>query len=156
MQLDQLAECQNAHLRIEAGAQISAVRISPDATACAVTTVDGDFVFYITENGAASVAHSVRPVQNQYVNEILFLDNLLRNDPNGEGPFWKYVVLVSDQGRRLGIYSCYNWECVAKLRFESAVQASRLDVSIDPSARFIYLADYEGSVSALSLVSASL
>jgi hypothetical protein len=37
-----------------------------------------------------------------------------------------------------------NWECIAKVRFESA-QLTRLDVQMDPTARYIYLIDYENS-----------
>uniref|UniRef100_A0A1I7S6U1 Ge1_WD40 domain-containing protein n=1 Tax=Bursaphelenchus xylophilus TaxID=6326 RepID=A0A1I7S6U1_BURXY len=139
-ELDVNSEC---FIQIQTESNISAVRISPDATACAVTTTSGEFIFYILENHQGREAHNLHPLKNLYVNDMLFLDNLQRNGNNSDGPYWKYVVLISDNGRRLGIYSCYNWECVGKLRFESGT--SKLDATIDPTARFIYLADYETS-----------
>ena len=96
-------------------------------------------------------ATAIRPLPNAYVEDLHFLDNVTRRKRDiSKDQFWKHVVLVSDSGRRLAIYSCYTWECVAKLRVETSSDAGRLDVSLDPTARYIYLLDYDSSVSAVS------
>ncbi|CAD5205551.1 unnamed protein product [Bursaphelenchus okinawaensis] len=143
VQLSEFSVNSEHFVQIQTETDISAVKISPDATACAVTTVSGEFIFYILENFQGREAHNLHPLKNLYVNDMLFLDNLNKTEDNCDGPYWKYVVLISDNGRRLGIYSCYNWECVGKLRFESGT--SKLDAILDKTARFVYLADYENS-----------
>jgi len=38
-----------------------------------------------------------------------------------------------------------NWQCLGKLRFESANQIGHFETSIDPTARFLFVIDYETS-----------
>lgn len=52
------------------------VRLSPDATAIAVATMDCHVSFYVIDNGRTRFANRVRPLPNNYVEEIIFLDNL--------------------------------------------------------------------------------
>lgn len=87
----------------------------------------------------------MKPLPNSHIEDMLFLDNCSERTRNtARDPFWKHVVLVSDNSRRLAIYDCCNWECIAKLRFESS-QLTCLDIQLDPTARYIYLVDYEAS-----------
>lgn len=126
----------------------------------------------VTATNSARVAHSLRPLPNACVEvngekgnrcacrllqDMLFLDNISKTHRDiGSDPFWKHVLFVSDSGRRLVVYSCYNWESVAKLRVETASDSSRLEVSIDPTARYIYLVDYDSSVRLFWLVAAMI
>ncbi|KAI6174914.1 Ge1-WD40 domain-containing protein [Aphelenchoides bicaudatus] len=132
-------------ISIDTDSEITSVRISPDATAFAITCTDGNLIFYIIENGVARKTHKMMLLPNTYVEDMLFLDNCVQQPRNtAKDLFWKHVILVSDSGRRLAIYDCVNWECIAKIRFESN-QLTKLDVHMDPTARYIYLTDYENS-----------
>ena len=65
--------------------------------------------------------------------------------------FWKYAVIVNEEGHRLELYESEHWECIGKLRFHSADRLSNFVVTADPSARFLFLADYDAAVSFSSL-----
>jgi F0F1-type ATP synthase membrane subunit b/b' len=53
------------------------------------------------------------------------------------------VVVSSDNGRRLAVFDCDNWECLGKLRFESSTQIQRFEISVEPTGRFVFVADYD-------------
>uniref|UniRef100_A0A183V3A2 Ge1_WD40 domain-containing protein n=1 Tax=Toxocara canis TaxID=6265 RepID=A0A183V3A2_TOXCA len=59
--------------------------------------------------------------------------------------FWKFAIAANDGGRRLDLYESESWRCIGRLRFESADRLSRFSVSVDPSARFLFLADYDAA-----------
>ena len=61
--------------------------------------------------------------------------------------YWKYAAISSDNGRRISIFDCDNWELVGKLRFESSTTSSKLEMTLDATARFLFITDYDASVS---------
>ncbi|KAI1711168.1 WD40 region of ge1, enhancer of mRNA-decapping protein domain-containing protein [Ditylenchus destructor] len=135
-------EVSGAYLSITLDSEITSVRLSPDATAVAVATIDGNISFYVVEADKTRFANSVAPLPNHYAEELLFLDNL--NIQNQE-QFWKFVVISSDSGRRLSVFDCDNWGCLGKLRFESPNQINRLELLADPTSQFLFVADYDAS-----------
>uniref|UniRef100_A0A183C409 Ge1_WD40 domain-containing protein n=1 Tax=Globodera pallida TaxID=36090 RepID=A0A183C409_GLOPA len=129
-------------LSVMLDSRISACRISPDATALAVATFDGFLSFFVVEEDALQLASRIKPLNNNHIEELIFLDNLFLNT---QEQFWKYVTLTSDNGRRLAIFDCDTWECLAKLRFECANQVGRMEILVEPSSHFLFLIDYDAS-----------
>jgi len=117
--------------------EITACKISPDATALVVTGSDGELAFFVIEqfDDDIQIASNCRPLANNPIEELIFLDSL-----------WKTVVLSSDNGRRLAIFDCDNWQCMAKLRFESPNQVTRMELLAEPNMHFLFVADYDLSV----------
>uniref|UniRef100_A0A915MMA4 Enhancer of mRNA-decapping protein 4 WD40 repeat region domain-containing protein n=1 Tax=Meloidogyne javanica TaxID=6303 RepID=A0A915MMA4_MELJA len=114
--------------------EITACKISPDATALVVTGSDGELAFFVIEqfDDDIQIASNCRPLANNPIEELIFLDSL-----------WKTVVLSSDNGRRLAIFDCDNWQCMAKLRFESPNQVTRMELLAEPNMHFLFVADYD-------------
>uniref|UniRef100_A0A914HN05 Enhancer of mRNA-decapping protein 4 WD40 repeat region domain-containing protein n=1 Tax=Globodera rostochiensis TaxID=31243 RepID=A0A914HN05_GLORO len=129
-------------LSVMLDSRISACRISPDATALAVATFDGFLSFFVVEEDALQLASRIKPLNNNHIEELIFLDNLFLNT---QEQFWKYVTLTSDNGRRLAIFDCDTWECLAKLRFECPNQVGRMEILVEPSSHFLFLIDYDAS-----------
>ncbi|KAL3072811.1 hypothetical protein niasHS_017785 [Heterodera schachtii] len=129
-------------LSVKLDSRISACRISPDATALAVATLDGFLSFFVIEEDTLQMASRIQPLNNNHIEEIIFLDNLFLNT---QEQFWKYVTLASDNGRRLAIFDCDTWECLAKLRFECPNQVGRMEVLVEPNSHFLFLVDYDMS-----------
>jgi hypothetical protein len=98
-----LGSIQGAVIDVDTESEITSLRISPDATAFAITCVDGNLIFYIIEGGIARKTHNMKLLPNTYVDDMLFMDNCVQKSPRNtaQDPFWKHVVLVSDNGRKL-------------------------------------------------------
>lgn len=132
--------------------------MSADATAVAVSTADGVTAFYVQDGDKFKKAQESNLLPNQYVEDLVFLDNLTQRKEDQYAictfhftrhplrEHWKHVIVGSDSGRRLTLFDCDSWECLGRLRFESPTQINRLEMSIDPSARFVFVADYDASV----------
>ncbi|KAI6207213.1 Ge1-WD40 domain-containing protein [Aphelenchoides fujianensis] len=144
VEVERLDSLPEAMISFETDSQITAVRISPDATACAVATMDGNVTYYVIEDGVPRRANGSIPFPNQHVEEMFFLDNIHRQRDASESP-WKHVVFVSDNGRRLTVFDSYSGEYIARLRFELNSDAHRLDVLMDDSARYLYAVNYDTS-----------
>ncbi|KAI6218910.1 Ge1-WD40 domain-containing protein [Aphelenchoides besseyi] len=133
----------------ETESPVTTLRISPDATACAVATTDGKVTFYVIESEVSRPAHNMIPLPNTHVEEMFFLDNVTRRKRDihdvSVDPLWKHVIFVSDNGRRLEIYNSYTGEPTAKLRFEMDSDASRLEIVLDDTARYLYAINYDTS-----------
>ncbi|KHN88526.1 Enhancer of mRNA-decapping protein 4 [Toxocara canis] len=145
--IDKLVGVSDALIRIPSDNISSAVRtvcISPDATAVAVAQSAGCVSFFIIDGVVARFAHQWQPDSPWPIQDLIFLDNI---DVNSETPeqFWKFAIAANDGGRRLDLYESESWRCIGRLRFESADRLSRFSVSVDPSARFLFLADYDAA-----------
>uniref|UniRef100_A0A0M3JQX1 Ge1_WD40 domain-containing protein n=1 Tax=Anisakis simplex TaxID=6269 RepID=A0A0M3JQX1_ANISI len=133
--IEKLVDVSDALIKIPSENIISTVRsvcISPDATAVAVAQSSGCVSFFIIDGVAARFAHQWTPDSPWPIEDLL-------------EQFWKFAIAANDGGRRLDLYESENWRCIGRLRFESADRLSRFAVSIDPSARFLFLADYDAA-----------
>ncbi|MFH4974918.1 hypothetical protein AB6A40_001627 [Gnathostoma spinigerum] len=139
---DSLIQLPEEHLNTD----VLTVCVSPDATAIAVAQSSGGVSFFIIDGSGegARFAHQWRPVYSWPIQDLLFLDNI---DVNSEAPeqFWKYAIVATDGRRRLDLYESENWKCIARLRFESADRLSHFALTVDPSARFLFVADYDAA-----------
>uniref|UniRef100_F1KWZ1 Enhancer of mRNA-decapping protein 4 n=1 Tax=Ascaris suum TaxID=6253 RepID=F1KWZ1_ASCSU len=145
--IEKLSDVSDALIRIPSeniNSMVRTVCISPDATAVAVAQSAGCVSFFIIDGVVARFAHQWQPHSPWPIQDLIFLDNI---DVNSETPeqFWKFAIAANDGGRRLDLYESENWRCIGHLRFESADRLSRFSVSIDPSARFLFLADYDAA-----------
>ncbi|CAK5058328.1 unnamed protein product [Meloidogyne enterolobii] len=131
---ERIRELKGVMTSVQIESEITACKISPDATALVVTGSDGELAFFVIEqfDDDIQIASSCRPLANNPIEELIFLDSL-----------WKTVVLSSDNGRRLAIFDCDNWQCMAKLRFESPNQVTRMELLAEPNMHFLFVADYD-------------
>lgn len=60
--------------------------------------------------------------------------------------FWKYAIISTEDGKRIQLYDTENWHCIARLLFEPLDQLGKLVLSVHPTAKFIFLTDYEAAV----------
>ena len=135
---DTLQSVPNALLTVSMNSEITSIKLNPDATALAISTIDGKMTFYVLDNGTIRFASNMRPIPTNFVDDFLFLDNLTGENKKNCEQFWKYVVISSDSGRRLSIYNTEDMKCSAKLRFESQNQINKLEILVDPTARYIF------------------
>ncbi|KAH7701546.1 Protein Y44E3A.6 a [Aphelenchoides avenae] len=139
-----LSSIAGAVISFETEHDVTAIRMSADATAVAVSTVDGATAFYVLDGDHFRKAQERTLLPNQYVEDLVFLDNLTQKKEDGLD-HWKHMIVGSDNGRRLTLFDCESWECLGRLRFESPTQINRLEMSIEPSGRFVFVADYDAS-----------
>lgn len=60
--------------------------------------------------------------------------------------FWKYAMTATDDGKRINLYDTENWHCIARLFFEPSDRITKLALGMDPTAKFIFLTDYDAAV----------
>uniref|UniRef100_A0A915ERZ1 Enhancer of mRNA-decapping protein 4 WD40 repeat region domain-containing protein n=1 Tax=Ditylenchus dipsaci TaxID=166011 RepID=A0A915ERZ1_9BILA len=129
-------------LSVTLTSEVTSIKLSPDATAMAVSTVDKNVTFFVVETDKTRFANTVQPMPNHFVEELIFLDNLAVQN---QEQFWKFAVVSSDSGRRLAIFDCDSWQCLGKLRFESPQQINHLELLVDSTANFLFVVDYDAS-----------
>lgn len=122
---------------------VQAVCLSPDATAVAVAHDNGIVTFFILESEGTKFAHRWQPEHGRRIQNLVFLDNI----DNTETPeqFWKYAITSSDDGKRINMYDTENWHCIARIIFEPSDRITKLALGMDPTARFIFLTDYDAA-----------
>ncbi|KAL7073930.1 hypothetical protein ACQ4LE_006853 [Meloidogyne hapla] len=131
---ERIRELKGVMTSVQIESEITACKISPDATALVVAGSDGELAFFVIEqfDDDIQIASNCRPLANNPIEELIFLDSL-----------WKTVVLSSDNGRRLALFDCDHWQCMAKLRFESPNQVTRMELLAEPNMHFLFVADYD-------------
>ena len=139
---------------------ITAASFSPDGTALATASLDGEVKFFqVYMTGASDekprCLHQWSPHRGSPVTSLFFLDN--HKDHSIDAQFWKYAVTGSSHNSELKIWSCESWTCLQTLTFESSVgeddeidneeggeafeRKSKFKAAIDLRAKFIILSD---------------
>jgi WD40 repeat protein len=139
---EELHGIEGALVSIEMDSAVTAAKLSPDSSALVVGTISGKAYFYIVDDTSLKLAQDFTPVPNHFVEDIVFFDNLTTNH---QDCYWKYAAISSDNGRRVSIFDCDNWELVAKLRFEAQNATGKLEMMLDATARFLFIVDYDAS-----------
>jgi hypothetical protein len=139
---EQLHGIEGAIVSIEMDSNVTVAKLSPDSSALVVGTTSGKAYFYIVDDTSLKLAQDFTPVPNHFVEDIVFFDNLTITHQDS---YWKYAAISSDNGRRISIFDCDNWELVAKLRLESQNATSKLEMMLDSAAKFLFIADYDAS-----------
>uniref|UniRef100_A0A915PTM0 Enhancer of mRNA-decapping protein 4 WD40 repeat region domain-containing protein n=1 Tax=Setaria digitata TaxID=48799 RepID=A0A915PTM0_9BILA len=123
--------------------EVQAVCLSPDATAIAVALNCGTVTFFIIDGEGTKFAHRWQPEHGRHIQDLVFLDNITASDTPEQ--FWKYAVISTENGKRIQLYDTENWHCIARLLFEPLDQLGKLALSVHPSAKFIFLTDYDAA-----------
>ncbi|KAL3997425.1 hypothetical protein ACH3XW_10860 [Acanthocheilonema viteae] len=124
-------------------AEVQAVCLSPDATAIAVALNCGTVTFFIIDGEGTKFAHRWQPEHGRHIQDLVFLDNITASDTPEQ--FWKYAIISTENGKRIQLYDTENWHCIARLLFEPLDQLSKLALSVHPTAKFIFLTDYDAA-----------
>ncbi|VDO71868.1 unnamed protein product [Onchocerca flexuosa] len=124
-------------------AEVQAVCLSPDATAIAVALNCGTVTFFIIDGEGTKFAHRWQPEHGRHIQDLVFLDNITASDTPEQ--FWKYAIISTENGKRIQLYDTENWHCIARLLFEPLDQLGKLALSIHPTAKFIFLTDYDAA-----------
>ncbi|EFO26769.1 hypothetical protein LOAG_01716 [Loa loa] len=124
-------------------AEVQAVCLSPDATAIAVALNCGTVTFFIIDGEGTKFAHRWQPEHGRHIQDLVFLDNITASDTPEQ--FWKYAIISTENGKRIQLYDTENWHCIARLLFEPLDQLGKLALSVHPTAKFIFLTDYDAA-----------
>ncbi|XP_014275247.1 enhancer of mRNA-decapping protein 4 [Halyomorpha halys] len=117
---------------------------SPDGTAIATASVDGEckfFQVYMQSDGEPTCLHRWKPHGGKPVTTLFFLDDHKSGNP--EVKFWKYAVTGTDDNSELKLWTCESWKCLQTINFKVANSNRRLKLKacVDLSAGFIFVSD---------------
>ncbi|VDK64320.1 unnamed protein product [Onchocerca ochengi] len=144
--LEQCEKVSDAVMKLpieNSSAEVQAVCLSPDATAIAVALNCGTVTFFIIDGEGTKFAHRWQPEHGRHIQDLVFLDNITASDTPEQ--FWKYAIISTENGKRIQLYDTENWHCIARLLFEPLDQLGKLALSIHPTAKFIFLTDYDAA-----------
>lgn len=117
---------------------------SPDGTAIATASVDGEckfFQVYIQSEGEPTCLHRWKPHGGKPVTTLFFLDDHKSGNP--EVKFWKYAVTGTDDNNELKLWTCESWKCLQTINFKfpNSNRRLKLKACVDLSAGFIFVSD---------------
>ena len=129
---------------------ISDATFSPDGTALATASLDGQVKFFqVYMHGSESprCLHEWSPHDGKPVSSLFFLDNHKNYNPDVQ--FWKYVVTGAQKNSEIKIWSCETWECLQTVNFLPVLKTDQFPgcpqtafkISIDLTSQFLLLSD---------------
>lgn len=125
------------------GDAIRDASFSPDGTALATASADGQVKFFQvymhgTENPRC--LHQWKPHDGQPVSSLFFLDNHRDHQPDEQ--YWKYALTGSNQNTELKLWSCENWTCLQTVQIKpNDGKPVALKAVLDLSAQYLLLSD---------------
>ncbi|CAD5116997.1 DgyrCDS5830 [Dimorphilus gyrociliatus] len=121
---------------------ITDASISPDGTAVATASKDGEVRFhqvYLPEREPAKILHTIVPYAGLSVNAICFLDNHKRNNDEA---FWRFILTMGGpKNNVVKLWNCEKWSCLQTITFDSSADNMRLIGQTDFSSSHLVLAD---------------
>jgi len=128
------------------GGDVVDASFSPDGSALATASGDGQVKFfqvYLHEEGPPRCLHQWSPHGGKPLSCLFFLDDHSSSQPDVQ--FWKYVVTGCSFNTELKVWSCESWTCLQTITFNRQVEDidMRLKVDMDPTARYLVLADID-------------
>ena len=117
---------------------------SPDGTALATASLDGDVKFfqvYMHNNSKPRCLHQWQPHGGKPLSSLFFLDNHKTYNP--EVQFWKFAITGAENNSELKIWSCESWTCIQTIKFTPEVgkQNIILKAGLDLGAGYLLLSD---------------
>lgn len=125
------------------GDSICDASFSPDGTALATASADGQVKFFQvymqgTENPRC--LHQWKPHEGQPVSSLFFLDN--HQDHQTDEQFWKFALTGSSYNTELKLWSCENWKCLQTVQIRPEDKKNiALKAVLDLSAQYLILSD---------------
>ncbi|CAN7939103.1 unnamed protein product [Ixodes hexagonus] len=141
---------------------ITDVAFSPDGTALATASSDGEVGFFQVYTQEADMIprqvpfkgalkrclHRWVPHKQKPISCLFFLDNVKSCSP--ETQFWRFALTGADHNTELKLWSCMTWACLQTIRFlvapDDPGQLPAFKAEIDPSASYLVLSDIHRKV----------
>lgn len=116
---------------------------SPDGTAIATTSLDGDIKFfqvYMQNGGKPRCLHQWQPHGGKPLSSLFFLDN--RKNYSPETQFWKFAVTGANDNSELKLWSCESWTCLQTIHFTPrSNERIKLKACLDLASGYLLLSD---------------
>lgn len=117
---------------------------SPDGTALATASLDGDVKFfqvYMHNGSKPRCLHQWQPHGGKPLSSLFFLDNHKTYNP--EVQFWKFAITGAENNSELKIWSCESWTCLQTIKFtpEAGKKDIVLKAGLDLGAGYLLLSD---------------
>ncbi|XP_046413774.1 enhancer of mRNA-decapping protein 4 [Neodiprion fabricii] len=128
---------------------------SPDGTALATASLDGEVKFFqvymhnsSTHQGAQQqprCLHQWKPHGGRPISSLFFLDDHKSYQP--EAQFWRFAVTGCDNNSELKVWSCESWTCLQTIKFAPLNgKTPVLKAGLDLSAGYLLLSDIYNKV----------
>ncbi|EZA49038.1 Enhancer of mRNA-decapping protein [Ooceraea biroi] len=124
--------------------------LSPDGTALATASTDGEVKFFQvflhgnSHNGQPQprCLHQWRPHGGRPISCLFFLDDHKNYQPDVQ--FWRFAVTGCDNNSELKVWSCELWTCLQTIKFAPNPSTGKMPVlkaGLDLSAGYLFLSD---------------
>ncbi|XP_039279789.1 enhancer of mRNA-decapping protein 4 isoform X2 [Nilaparvata lugens] len=123
---------------------------SPDGTAIATASMDGEVKFfqvYMQDKSKARCLHEWKPHDGNPLSALFFMDN--HKNCSIDVQFWKYVITGCNSNSELKLWACQTWECVQTIRFLPRPETSmrvQLKAAVDRSSDYLLLSNMKQRV----------
>ncbi|XP_033219302.1 enhancer of mRNA-decapping protein 4 isoform X2 [Belonocnema kinseyi] len=121
---------------------------SPDGTALATASLDGEVKFFqvcmFGHSGQQKprCLHQWRPHNGRPISSLFFLDDHKNYQPDAQ--FWRFAITGCDNNTELKLWSCELWSCLQTIKFApgpTSGKAPVLKAGLDLSAGYLLLSD---------------
>ncbi|XP_067139323.1 enhancer of mRNA-decapping protein 4-like isoform X1 [Centruroides vittatus] len=130
---------------------ITDAALSPDGTALATASIDGNVKFfqvlYTDKSTTPRCLHQWEPHKGKPLSSLFFLDN--HKNPNPDVQFWKFAITGADKNQELKLWSCETWICLQTIKFvlnDGDNMQMCLNAELDLSSSYLLLTDINRKV----------
>lgn len=116
---------------------------SPDGTAIATTSLDGDVKFFqvfVKNEGKPRCLHQWQPHSGKPLSSLFFLDNRKHYSPDTQ--FWKFAITGANDNSELKLWSCESWTCLQTIHFmPRSNEEIKMKACLDLASGYLLLSD---------------
>uniref|UniRef100_A0A1B6MJB4 Uncharacterized protein n=1 Tax=Graphocephala atropunctata TaxID=36148 RepID=A0A1B6MJB4_9HEMI len=121
---------------------------SPDGTAIATASLDGEIKFfqvYMQNGKKPRCLHQWQPHGGEPLSSLFFLDNLKNYNPDIQ--FWRFAITGAKNNSELKVWSCESWTCLQTLAFKVRPDRPiKFKASIDLASGYLVLSDFHRKI----------